>query len=138
MDLNLINLLVFIPDHLTIDNLRAVRKAVWDARGAWKDIGIELDLKVTDLDVVSEINHGNVNKCFSEMLTLWLKQVNPPPKWSAMVKALKEPAVGFEDLAEQVQRSVLSDATDSGPAKETTGEYIASKEKRYREEISLF
>ena len=55
------------------------------------------------------------------MLTLWLKRVNPPPKWSAMVEALKKPAIGFEDLAEQVERSVLSDATDSGPAKETTG-----------------
>ena len=106
---------------MTIDNLRAVRKAVWDARAAWKDIGIELDLKVTDLDVISETNHGNVNKCFSEMLTLWLKRVSPPPKWSAMVEALKEPAIGFEDLAEQVEHSVLSDATDSGPAKETTG-----------------
>ena len=138
MDLNLINLLVFIPDHLTIDDLRAVRKAVWDARGAWKDIGIELDLKVTDLDVISGTNHGNVNKCFSEMLTLWLKRVNPPPKWSAMVEALNEPAVGFEDLAEKVERSILSDTTDSGPAKETTGEYnIASMEKA-REEIQMY
>ena len=106
-------MLVFIPDHLTIDNLRVVRKAVWDARAAWKDIGIELDLKVSDLDVISKTNHENINKCFSDMLTLWLKRVNPPPKWSAMVEALKEPAVGFEDLAKQVECSVLSDATDS-------------------------
>jgi hypothetical protein len=87
----------------------------------WKDIGIELDLKVTDLDVI-KTNHGNVNECFSEMLTLWLKRVNPLPKWSAMVEALKEPTVGFEELAEQVEQSAHSDATDSGPVKETTGE----------------
>ena len=107
---------------MTIDNLKAVRKAVWDARVVWKDIGIELDLKVTDLDVISASNPRNVNECFTKMLTLWLKRVNPPPKWSAMIEALKEPAVGFEDLAERVECSVLSDATDSFPAKETTGE----------------
>ena len=120
----------FIPDHLTTDDLRAVRKATWDARAMWKDIGIELDLKVTDLDTI-ETNHGNVNKCFSEMLTLWLKRANPPPTWSAMVEALKEPVVGFEDLAEQVetkfihQSSKISDTTDSGPATGTTGEMIS-------------
>ena len=92
---------------MTIDDLRAVRKEVWDARAVWKDIGIELDLKVTDLDVISETNHGNVNKCFSEMLTLWLKRVNPPPRWSVMVEALKEPTVGFENLAERVERSTV-------------------------------
>ena len=73
----------------------------------WKDIGIELDLKVTDLDTINETSHGNVKKCFSEMLTLWLKRVNPPPTWTAMVDALKEPAVGFEALAEQVMGEFL-------------------------------
>ena len=114
----------FIPDHLTINDLRAVRKATWDARAMWKDIGIELDLKVTDLDTI-ETNHGNVNKCFSEMLTLWLKRANPPPNWSAMVKALKEPAVGCGDLAELVQGEFLVKRRriDSGPAAGTTGGY---------------
>ena len=84
---------------------------------------------MTDLDTINETNHGNVNKCFSEMLTLWLKRVNPPPTWSAMVEALKEPTVGFEDLAEEVdskfirQSSKASDTTDSGSATGTTGEY---------------
>ena len=72
---------------------------------------------MTDLDTIKK-DHDYVNECFSEMLTLWLKRL---PKWSAMVEALKEPAVGFEDLAEQVE-SMFSDTTDSSPATEITGE----------------
>ena len=44
------------------------------------------------------------------MLILWLKRINPLPKWSAMVEALKQPTVGFENLAEQVE-GTFSNAT---------------------------
>ena len=37
------------------------------------------------------------------MLILWLKQVNPPPSWSTLVNALKQPAVNFLQLAEQIE-----------------------------------
>ena len=83
---------------------------------------------MTDLDTIKK-DHENINEYFSEMLTLWLKRVNPPPTWSALVEALKEPAVGFEDLARQVedkflhQSNSVSDTTDSGQATGTTGEY---------------
>ena len=111
--------------------MKDVRDAIWDARCDWQDIGIELGLKVTDLDVIEQNNPRNVDKCFSKMLTLWLRRVDPLPTWSAMVAALKKPAVGFEDLAEQVENKFLchsskaSDTTDSGPAAGTTGELIS-------------
>ena len=114
-----------------MNDLKAIRTAIWDARSDWQDIGIELGLKVTDLEAIDETNRGNVDKCFSKMLTLWLKRANPPPTWSAMVEALKEPAVGFEDLAEEVeskflcQSSKASDTTDLGSATGTTGEMIS-------------
>ena len=38
------------------------------------------------------------------MLILWLKQVDPPPSWSTLVNALKQPAVNFLQLAEQVEK----------------------------------
>ena len=126
MVLCVINL--FVTDRLTINNLRDVRDAIWDARLDWQDIGIELGLNMTDLDVIEENCRGNVDKCFSKMLTLWLRGVDPHPTWSAMVAALKKPAVGLGELAEQVenkflrQSSSVSETTDSGQATGTTGE----------------
>ena len=114
-------------DHLTVDDLKDVRTAIWDARSGWKDIGIELGLKITHLDAIEENNHGNAEKCFTKMLTVWLKRVNPPPTWSAMVEALKGRTVDFEDLAEQVENKFLVDEPkrkirriDSDPAIRTT------------------
>ena len=87
-------------------------------------------MDVTDLDAIKK-DYENVNEYFSEMLTLWLKRVNPPPTWSALVGALKEPAVGFEELAERVEGKYLCQGgealgtTDSSSARGTTGESIS-------------
>ena len=86
-------------------------------------------MKVTDLDAIEENNRGNVEKCFSKMLILWLRRVNPPPTWSAMVEALKEPTVGLEDLAEEVESKFICQSskdttvtTYSGPAAAAAGD----------------
>ena len=85
-----------------------------------------------DLDVIEENNPKNIDKCFSKMLTLWLRGVDPLPTWSALVAALKKPAVGLEALAEQVEDKFLrqsrkaSDTTDSGQAI-GPGEYVSCK-----------
>ena len=65
------------------------------------------------------------------MLMLWLRGVNPPPTWSAMVDALKIPAVGLGDLAEEVESKFLhqTSATDSG---KTTGEIISYNRNSWR------
>ena len=115
---------------MTSKDLKTVRKAVWDARTKWMDIGIELDLSMPDLAAIEAAHRSDIGRCFIEMLTLWLKQVDPPPTWSALVAALKDPIIGYGDLAEQVeskyvhQSSKTSDVTDSGPAtKSQEGEF---------------
>ena len=95
------------------------------------DIGIELDLSMSDLAAIEAAHRSDIGRCFVEMLTLWLKQVDPSPTWSALVAALQDPIIGYGDLAEQVeskyvhQCSKTSDVTDSGPAtKHQKGEFI--------------
>ena len=118
---------------LTVKDLKTVRKAVWGARTKWMDIGLELDLDVTDLTAIDATHRGDVGRCFIEMLTLWLKQVDPPPTWSTMVAALQEPIIGYGDIAEQVenkyvhQSSEASDITDSGPSTESQGEIVVAR-----------
>ena len=78
-----------------------VRAAVWEARTDWMNIGIELNLMKTDLDAI-KADYSDSKSCFTEMLTLWLKQVDPPPTWSSLVTALKKPTTGHEKVAEQI------------------------------------
>ena len=117
---------------LTVKDLKTVRKAIWDARMKWMDIGVELDLDITDLNAIESMHRGDIGRCFVEMLTLWLKQVDIPPTWSAIVAALREPIIGFEPLAEIVdskyanvhQSSKASDITNSGRTTESRGKFI--------------
>ena len=93
-------------DHLTIAKLKSVRNKIWEARSKWQNIGIELDLKKNDLDAINATNGSDTDACFREMLSLWLKQTKSLPTWSKMIRALKRPAVGFQRLAEDIEKKL--------------------------------
>ena len=106
---------------MTIDDMRTVLNAVWNARQRWFDIGLELDLSVSDLNAIKTSNDNIIYKCINNMLIVWLRRSNPPPTWSALVGALRSPVVGCEELAKRVEREI----TDLGPAiKVQVGEFI--------------
>ena len=76
--------------------------AVWDARLKWFDIGLELGLIVTDLDVIEASHRNSVARYFPEMLKLWLRH-DTHSTWSALVDALRSPTVGHKELAEYIK-----------------------------------
>ena len=96
------------------------------------DIGLELDLSMADLTAIEAAHRSDIGRCFAEMLTLWLKQVDPIPTWSAMITALQDPTVEFGDLAEQVESKFIYQTTSetldtidstSNPATGSRGEH---------------
>ena len=106
---------------MTISDLETVCKAVRDARAEWFNIGLELGLNIFKLNKIEELNHRRVDECFSEMLTVWLQHLDPPPTWSALIGALQSPTVRYKELAKQLK----SEVTDSDPATEVqVGEFI--------------
>ena len=90
------------PGPLTVDDLKAVRNSLWDARAKWMDIGIELEIKLPCLEAIKS-NHSEVGSCLTAMLTDWLKQTTPQPTWEALVDALKSQIVGDTHLADTIQ-----------------------------------
>ena len=112
---------------LTIRDLKIVRNALWDARTKWKDIGLELDMSTTDLEKIEAVHRSDIGGCLIDMLALWLKQVDPPPTWTAIVAALQDRVIGEGGLAEEIESKYVhvSDFTVSGPApKNQEGEFI--------------
>lgn len=47
-----------------------------------------------------------VEVCFREMLSAWLKMIDPLPSWEGLLAALVTPPVGCEDVAEQVMKEL--------------------------------
>ena len=54
------------------DDLRDVRSAVVDLAVRWKDLGISLGIRLSELNAILSTNPPN--DCLREMLALWLKQ----------------------------------------------------------------
>ena len=67
----------------------------------WEDIGLALDLKQGQLRAIKSDHHES-NKCFREMLKLWLNQVEPPPTWSAIIEAID--TLQYKSLAEELRK----------------------------------
>ena len=86
---------------LTITDLRKIQRATWDSRDEWYNIGLELNIDPGTLDVIKR-DSAKTNDCFREMLTTWLKMVQPKPTLAALAEALQSPTVGFGHLAEQI------------------------------------
>ena len=80
--------------------MREVRALLHEVRRKWYDIGIELGLKVEDLDNIQAADTDD-GKCLINMLKVWLKSINPLPTWKALGDALKAGPVDEVGLAEE-------------------------------------
>jgi hypothetical protein len=67
----------------------------------WEDIGLTLDLEQGQLSAIKS-DHRESDKCFREMLKLWLKQVETPPTWSAIIEAIR--ILQHKSLAEELMK----------------------------------
>jgi len=66
----------------------------------WKMLGIRLGLEER-LNSIEENCKQDPKKCLLEILQTWLKQVDPPPTWTAIIDAVK--FLGEEQLGKQLQ-----------------------------------
>ena len=73
----------------------------------WEEIGISLQLESGLLEIIKKDNPSDCRACLREMLTEWMKRVNPPPSWSAIIKAVKDS--GHSLLARTLRNKYLPD-----------------------------
>lgn len=90
---------------LVPDNLCKVRNLLWDAMPDWFDLGLELGIKETTLKVIERDNRVT-KQCFTDMLSKWLKMVDPHPSWEKLIEALEKPSVGHKDLVKSVKKEL--------------------------------
>ena len=53
----------------------------------WKVIGVHL--QIGDLSSIEKKHHSDPHQCLLELLEAWLKRVEPPPTWIAMIEAIE-------------------------------------------------
>ena len=79
------HVIVFIDDK---PRLTYVFKKLLPLASKWKTIGCLLAIESHIIDNVKR-NEEDVHDCLHAMLSEWLKQVDPPPTWRAVVDAVE-------------------------------------------------
>ena len=85
-----------------------VQVAVWDARDVWYNLGIQLHISIPTLKSIRSENRGNNGACLTEVLTEWLKRLDPVPTWAGLAQALKQPTVDQPGLAAAIEGNYLN------------------------------
>ena len=67
----------------------------------WEHIGIYLHLPMAALKTIAAEHQHDPHKCLIGMLGVWLKRVDPPPIWTAIIEAVE--FLGEEQLARQLR-----------------------------------
>ena len=88
---------------LTVNNLCEVLTELNGVRAKWRSLGVSLEVKDSTLAAIGVQFCDIPNDCLQEMLSHWLRQVNPRPCWSAIVAALRMPFVDEPQLAQTLQ-----------------------------------
>ena len=91
-----------LVDSLDISNLNGIQNSIWAGRVEWENIGLNLGIEYSTLEVIKSNNPQNVDRCFREMLAKWL-QLGHETTLNCLICALRSPSVGFEHLADELE-----------------------------------
>ena len=97
-----------------------------DVKTKWYSIGIQLQVPESKLDEIENAAREDLERAFRRMIQEWLKQINPEPTWTDIVKVLRCRSINEQRLAKNLERRFCKpsaassatprDATDSATA----------------------
>ena len=98
---------IIIIIYCTLDKpeLRTVLRELIKVDSKWENIGIFLEVDPHRLESIKTTEHHDTQNCLREMLKIWLKKINPPPSWSAIINVLE--CLGEEQLAHDLRSKYL-------------------------------
>ena len=86
---------------------------LYDVRTKWYMIGLGLRLRPPDLEAMS----GSPLECLQSSVSKWLKGVDPPHTWQAIVAVLRSKVVGEEGIAKELEEKFCRDIPSEPPVK---------------------
>jgi len=108
-------------------SLKTLLHALYPVRTSWYNIGLELNIPNTTLNMFSQ-NYSDQLDLMREMLKEWLKITDDPlPTWEAVVTALRSSAVNEKSIAAQLESKycvpapVMEESNHPNKAKKSEG-----------------
>ena len=84
--------------------LATVVNELHEVRAKWYHLGVQLNMKPSDLNAIRAQFMNKPDDCLLEMLSVWLTRTDPsPPSWERLVDALSSRSIGENEAAERLQ-----------------------------------
>ena len=95
------------PPHSTKTlSLKKALKELFPVAAKWNNLGIMLGIDKSELDMITKETLSNPHDCLREMLSIWLKSLDPLPTWSVLTEALED--IGERQLAVSLKSQFCS------------------------------
>jgi hypothetical protein len=127
----------FFVVELVSANLPQLQILTWKAQPKWFNLGLAVGIDETKLKTI-RLDFHTVEEQFTEMLSVWLRMSSPQRSWESLVTALKQPTVGFSDLAKSIKekfgimvQSVVPEGTNVTTAATATTDSDAGQFCKY-------
>ena len=98
-------------DTLSTDDLATLQNALFKVRDKWYHLGVQLKVPISDLKAIRTQYLNNPDDCLLEMLSCWLSITTPSPTWQTVVDALCCPAIGRQQVADNIKRRYCNQST---------------------------
>ena len=85
-----------------------------EVRDKWYNLGVQLNMKTSDLNAIQIQYMNNLDNCLLHMLSSWLDKTEPsPPSWQRVVDALCCAPVNRPLIAEQIRNRYCSKRSET-------------------------
>ena len=87
-----------------MNDLATVVNELHEVRVKWYHLGVQLNMRPSDIDPIQRQYMNNCDDCLLKMLSLWLtKTTSSPPSWQRVVDALCSRSINRPALAEKIK-----------------------------------
>ncbi len=87
---------------------KAVCDALWPIKAKWRQIGVWLGLKYTDINaLVHRYGRDETERCLQEMVSVWLTKYKLEPTWQTVAAVLENEIICEEELAYDIKKKYM-------------------------------
>ena len=106
---------------LTESDAVTILEELTEAQYSASLLGLMLNIKPVEVEAISKMYQDPMER-LCQIILAWLRQVEPPPTWRAIVNALRSKTVNLTALAKRVEAAHFPDPTASRDPPTTSGE----------------
>jgi ABC-type transport system substrate-binding protein len=74
----------------------------------WREIGIQLDIRPSDLDSFYDRRNRNPNNCFVDVFSAWESEAKLPYTWATILKAISSSYVDEKAIAMRIRDEIIT------------------------------